>query len=82
MHKDQELSNVPVINGPYDGLFDDGIISDGVLCGKIYFSDFYENMCHQYDLTFNNDDGFKFIYVGLKPFTVDADGNYEIGEDE
>ena len=79
---DQEISNIPVVNGPHDGAREDGLVSDGVLCGKVYFSESYENFCHAYELTYNNDDGYKFIYIGLKPYTQDEDGNYEIGEDE
>lgn len=80
MHHDQELSGVPIIGGPHDGNEDDALISDGELCGKIFFTDFAPNHVHTYELTYNNDDGFRFIYQGLKPYSVDDNGNYQVEE--
>lgn len=76
----QNIENVPIMYGPQDGGIDDAVIADGELCGKIYFSPFTPNHCHTYNLIFNLDDGFKFVYCGLKPFSVQPDGSYTVGE--
>lgn len=76
----QEIKNVPLVGGPNDGGVDDALISDGELCGKVYFSPFLIGYCHTYNLTYNHDDGFKLVYIGIKPFTVKPDGTCTVEE--
>lgn len=76
------ITGVPLHGGPEDGNFDDGLICDGELCGKIYYTETYESYVHCYNLVYNHDEGFKFIYDGLKPFRQNEDGDFFIEEDE
>jgi hypothetical protein len=76
------VSSVPIYGGPEDGGMDEGLISDGELCGKIFFSQSYDNYCHCYSLIYNHDDGYKFVYEGLKAYHQNESGDFVVEEDE
>lgn len=75
------ISGVPMYGGPWDGNFEDGLVCDGELCGKVYVADYAQDYLHCYNLTYNNDDGFKFIYGGLKKYRMQSNGDFVVEEE-
>lgn len=78
---DQIIQTVPMFGGPYDGGVDDGLISDGELCGKLYFIETDTDHVHTYALSYNHDEGYKFLYEGVANYREDEEGNPIVGEE-
>ena len=86
-HDEHVIPGVPMFGGPWDGNTEDGLVSEGELCGKVYVTDYAKDYLHCYNLTYNNDDGFRFVYAGLKKyhmhngdFIVEEEGEEEDGK--